>query len=141
MKELRILATATMIVIAAQSMGCARAPDAVRVRYADLGQGGPAVRFDRPIILEFHEGERLPVELHFAGEAFEMSPEHPAIELVAKQTFYGRIDQGGIYTSLDGTYFTAHPKAPGRFKIGLAASPASSPKLVVEIETPRHGGS
>jgi hypothetical protein len=127
------------ILLASSAVGCgAREPEAVRVRYADLASSPSKLRLDVPAILEFHQGDRIPVELRFTGELFDMSPEVPAIELVAKRDGFVRIDGNGVRTSLDGRDFDARPKVPGSFQLGFSVT-AEGTKLVVNVAAPRHG--
>jgi hypothetical protein len=120
------------------SVACAHSPEPLRIRYADLGAGALAgYTGERPLIVEFHPGDRLVVELSVDAEDFELRPEHPPMVLVVKRHCFVRFAADGIRASPDGEHFEARPREPGRFHIGLTAERAHGTRLVVAIRTPR----
>jgi hypothetical protein len=138
----RAAGRAFVVLAALSSMAAcgAHAVEPIRVKYATLEQDPNAVHFDRPTVIEFSEGDVIPVELHFDGELFDLRPASPKMELLAKHHCFVRIEAGGMHASLDGNDFEARPKVPGRFRIGFETGKAG-PMLLVEIATPRHAKS
>ena len=126
-----------LLLVLVTAIGCAHAPDPVRVSLARIGAGGLA-RWtgEEPLIVEFQAGDRLPVHLELGGEEFILDPSQPPIELVAKLHCFVRFDNHGIRTSLDGLNFDA-PEHPGSFRVGLNAAPGRSPWLDVILKGPR----
>jgi len=117
---------------------CAPTPAPYRVRYADIASGATA-NYDakRALVVELAAGERIPVNLQFDGEDFELAPAHPSLELVAKRHCYVRLWTDGVRTSLDGEHFDEKPRVPGRFRIGLGAKRGEATRLDVVVITPR----
>lgn len=127
--------------------GCAGVPRAVQVRYADVAvptQAGQlsrqavarALGGGRPVVLEFQPGDHLPVELSIAGQGFALVPEHPPLELVAKQRMYLRIWKDGLKTSLDPQGFDRKPKKPGTFRLGFWLARGQPAKLDIAVTEP-----
>lgn len=100
--------------------GCAAAPPAQHLRYADIGKTGAGIDWRRPIVLEFQPGDQLPIHLTFTDQLFDLSPAAPAMAFVAKRHGFVRIEGARITSSLTGTDFDAKPLAPGQFHFGLA---------------------
>jgi hypothetical protein len=130
--------TKTWFLIAVGLCGCASAPAPLRVSYAELQHPSARNYFERPLVIEFNAGDRLPVELGFDGQFFALSPAQPALELVAKRHCFVRVDGSGFRTSFDGQDFDARPEQPGKFFAGLSITAEHGTKLVVKVETPRH---
>ena len=85
----------------------------------------------------FQPGDRLPVNFEFTGEDFEMQPQHPPLELVAKRHGFVRIGANGIRTSPDADHFDSKPSQPGSFRVGFGAVQGKPAKLDVVITAPR----
>jgi hypothetical protein len=117
--------------------GCAAAPPAQHLRFADAAAHGSSIDWARPVVLEFQPGDRLPVRLAFSDQLFELSPAVPALELVAKRRGFLRIEPGGIRGSLSGDDFDVSPLAPGQFRFGLSVTKDGS-WLELGLVTPRH---
>jgi hypothetical protein len=117
---------------------CAATPAPYRVRFADLAHG-TAVGYDghRPLVIELQPGERIPVNLQFDGEDFDLVPAHPSLELVVKQHCSVRIWRDGIRASLEGEHFDENPRTPGRFRVGLETHPGEATRLDVVVVGPR----
>jgi hypothetical protein len=117
---------------------CAHAPEAHRVRYAELGSV-KAGNWDGQgaLVVEFQAGDRIPVDFEFSAEDFELAPAKPSLELLAKQHCFVRFSKEGVRTSLDGTDFDRKPRQPGSFRFGLVARPGEQPHLDVALSTPR----
>lgn len=128
-----LLAAATLA-----TLGCGHAMAPTRVRFADLGQGA-LKNYDgaRPLIIEFQPGERLPVNLNVTGEGFELAPQHPPLEIVAKEHCFVRVDSDGFRFSRDGEHFDK-PRQPGSFRVGFWSHPGQQTRLDVVIVGPRH---
>jgi hypothetical protein len=118
--------------------GCAASPPPFHARYAEIGRGALAeYRGDRPMVVEFLPGERLPVDLRVESEDFELVPAQPPLELVAKRRVFVRFGSDGIRTSTDGINFGQKPHEPGRFQLGFAATKTAPPKLQVYVTAPK----
>lgn len=121
--------------IATLSSGCAAAPPATRVRARDLGTH-PVGEVKLPIVVEFEEGDVIPVHFVVSGQLAATPPDSPPLKVVAKRHFFLRIDKDGIRTSLDGEHF-GKPATPGSFRLGLGIDKAGV-KGNVEVVTPTH---
>jgi hypothetical protein len=120
------------------TLGCAHAVAPKRVRYADINNGAlQGYTGAEPLIIEFQPGDRLPVNFEFTGEDFELQPQHPPLELVAKRHGFVRIGTNGIRTSPDPDHFDSKPSQPGSFRVGFGAAPGKPAKLDVVIAAPR----
>lgn len=134
----RRLAFAGLGLLLLATAGCASEAPPLRVRYADMERGAArAYTGEGPLIVEFQAGDRIPVEFHFTGDYFELTP-LPGVELVARAHCFVRFSRDGIRVSADGTTFDEKPRQPGRFGIGLHAENGQRTKLEVSIVTPRH---
>jgi hypothetical protein len=120
------------------TLGCAHAVAPKRVRYADINSGAlQGYTGAEPLIIEFQPGDRLPVNFDFTGDDFELQPQHPPLELVAKRHGFVRIGTNGIRTSPDPDHFDIKPSQPGSFRVGFGAAPGKPAKLDVVIAAPR----
>lgn len=118
--------------------GCTSAPPPTRVRFADLQRGALASYTGRsPLIVEFQAGDRVPVDLSFTGEDFELVRAGTSLELVAKQHCFVRFDENGIRTSRDGRDFDRKPSQPGSFRVGLRSERGQPTELEVTIVGPK----
>jgi hypothetical protein len=126
-----------LLVLLACAPGCAPAAEPLRVRAADLArlEAAPDLRV-RPIVIEFQEGDTLPVDFTLSGDLLELAP-GTSLTLRARRRFWLRLGVDGLTVSLDGVRFGERPKAPGSFRIGLQASPAGS-RVKLDIKTPTH---
>lgn len=120
------------------ALGCASSAEPYRVRYADIGSGAMKdFRGTVPLVVEFQQGDRLPVNFSFTGEDFELEPAKPKLELVAKGHCFVRFDEDGIRVSLDGEHFDQKPRVPGSFRVGFNAQRGKPTKLDVVIVAPQ----
>jgi hypothetical protein len=121
----------------AYASGCASPVEPLRVRAADLGHldAAPDLRV-RPIVIEFQEGDTLPVDFTLSGDLLELVP-GTSVVLRARRRFFLRMGPDGLTVSLDGVHFGERPKAPGTFRLGLEASRAGS-RVKLDIKTPTH---
>jgi hypothetical protein len=124
------------------ALGCAHEPSAVRVVYAQLGtpSGGGALSkwsVERPLIVEFEKGDRLPVQLEVTSGQFAFEPSPAKLELVVQQHCFVRFDGSGVKVSRDGIDFDA-PSEPGSFRLGLNVVPGRRPFVEVNLTAPRH---
>jgi hypothetical protein len=87
-------------------------------------------------VIEFQPGDRFPIEFHFEGQHFALTP-LPAMEMVAKTHCYVRFDRNGIHVSEDPEHFDRKPKEPGRFAAGFQSKAGEPTKLTVSVVTPR----
>jgi len=123
------------LAIALSTLGCASGPPPRTVRLdqvqamADLANG-------QPLIIEFREGDTLPVDFSLQGPLLESAKDTPAIVLTAKRRFFLRIDSDGLRTSLDGKDFSKNPAAPGSFQIGIGASRERGTRGNITIKGP-----
>jgi hypothetical protein len=117
---------------------CAPAVEPVRVRAADLA--GTHVIDDlrvRPVVIEFDEGDAVPIDLSFTGDLLELTPASPVLGFRARRRFFVRLSRDGLALSLDGVHFGVRPKEPGTFSLGVSASPEGA-RVHVDIKTPAH---
>jgi hypothetical protein len=122
----------------AAASGCAASPPPFQARYADVGRGALAqYRGDRPLVIEFQAGDRLPVDLRIESEDFELVPAQPALAFVAKRRVFVRFGSDGVHASSDGVHFDRKAREPGRFRLGFAATKTQPPQLEVEVVTPK----
>jgi hypothetical protein len=130
--------TCALLCALASLPACAATPAPYRVRFADLAHGG-AVGYDgqRPLVIELQPGERVPVNLQFDGEDFDLVPAHPSLEFVAKHHCFVRGWRDGIRVSLDGEHFDEKPRTPGRFHVGFEAHSGEATRLDVVVVGPR----
>ena len=120
------------------TLGCAHSVAPKRVRYADINSGAlQGYTGAEPLIIEYQPGDRLPVNFEFIGEDFELQPQHPPLELVAKRHGFVRIAANGIRTSPDPGHFDNKPSQPGSFRVGFGAVQGKPAKLDVVIAAPR----
>jgi hypothetical protein len=120
------------------TFACAHTPEPVRARYADFASG--AIRNytgQSSLIVEFQAGDRLPVNLDFSGEDFELDPPRPPLVFVAKQHCFVRFGSDGVHFSLDPEHFQRKPRAPGAFRVGFNSSPGRPTTLDIVINGPR----
>jgi hypothetical protein len=121
----------------ASLLGCAGTPEPLRVRYADLANGAARdYKGDRPLVVEFEPGDRIPVDFRFSGQYFGIEPT-PAVDVVTTGHCFVRFGGDGIKVSADGRNFDERPQQPGSFRIGLHSERDKPTKLEVFIATPR----
>jgi hypothetical protein len=106
------------------------------VRYGELDHF-PTLAEGRSVIVEFAPGDRIPVELTFKDDAFDLTPSDPKLELVARRRCFIQIGPDRLKTSLTGSDFDRAPRAPGRFHVGLQLT-RQQRRLVVDVRTPKH---
>ena len=116
---------------------CAPALEPFRVRAADLGKLPAQPAPGQPLIVEFAEGDVIPIELTFTGDLIELTPPAPGLAFRAKRRFFVRISAKGLETSTDGVHFGARPSEPGSFRLGLSVKPQGA-KVEVEVKMPKH---
>jgi hypothetical protein len=75
----------------------------------------------RPMIIEFREGDELPLAFSIDGDFLVTPADLPPIRLRAKRAFFLKVDEKGFHTSLDGEDFEEKPHTPGSFRIGVGA--------------------
>src|SRR5262249_14527336 len=91
---------------------CAATPEPQFVRAADLAKAGP-LSLDRPIVIEFQEGDTIPLQFVLDGP-FVKSPEGaPPIPLRVVRHFFLRVDKDGLKSSTDGKSFDWKSARPG----------------------------
>src|ERR1051325_8774929 len=127
--------TTLSLLFALECIGCAGRKPAP-VRYADIARHTAPAGLRFPLVLQFEPGDRIPVELEFESQGFALTPERPALELVAKRRSFVLMDADGLHGSLDGN-FDEKAAAPGRFSAGLEVTTAH-PRVRIKVVTPRH---
>jgi hypothetical protein len=90
----------------------------------------------QPIIIEFHEGDVLPLDIVVAGDVIA-SADGVSVPLTAKRTFFVRVDSKGLKLSLDGKDFDTKPRVPGTFTFGLGVTKEGT-RASLRIATPVH---
>jgi hypothetical protein len=135
----KILASVMFLGLAAALSGCARPPEPQYVRSADLGKMGGALSLDRPIIVEFQEGDIIPLQFTLSGP-FVQSPEGaPPIPLRVARRFFLRIDKDGLRSSVNGKDFDQRSAQPGQFQAGVGVT-KEGVKAHISIRTPTPPG-
>ncbi len=124
------------VMIAALPLACGGVAPAQRIRYADPSSAARTLDWSKPIELEFQPGDRLPIQVTFSDQAFELVPAAPPLELVATRHCIVRIEDGHITKSLDGD-FSKQPVSPGTFRFGIAIT-REGKHLELAVSTPRH---
>lgn len=130
---------ASSIALAGVLSGCAPPPPALRVRAADVAGLGP-LTLERPIIIEFQEGDVLPLDFKLDGPFLRTPADMAPIPLRAARHFYLRIDKSGLKSSLDGQDFDWKPTLPGQFQAGLGVTKEKGFRANITIRTPRPPG-
>jgi hypothetical protein len=136
LRFVKSLAVPSCLLAAGLSLACGAAAPAQRLRYAHAElDGARQLDWSQPIELVFEPGDRLPIQVSFSDQAFELVPAAPPLELVARRHCVVRIEKGRITKSLDGD-FSASPVAPGSFRFGIAITPEGK-HLELAVSTPR----
>ncbi len=133
------LACSIALVLALASLsGCAPEVEPLRVRAADLGRpdARPAAA-GQPVVVEFQEGDQVPIDLTFTGDLVDLAPPAPPLAFRARRHFFVRLSKDGLAVSLDGVHFGERPKEPGAFRLGFSATPQGT-RFHVDIKTPKH---
>jgi len=133
---LRISILPLLVALGLETGCAAHAVAPLHVRYAELAQGPPAHE-GQSVIVELAPGDRIPVELRFTDDAFELTPATPKLELVARRRCFILVGKDRLKTSLNGTDFDEKPKTPGHFRVELELT-RERHGLLVEVVTPRH---
>jgi hypothetical protein len=90
-----------------------------------------------PFVIEFDEGETIPLSFTVRGPMMETAPDSPHITLVARRHFFLRVQGHEFASSLDGVHFDARKTAPGSFFVGFAFAPSGTTARI-EIVTPTY---
>ena len=118
--------------------GCAAEVEPLRVRAADLGRAGPLHPAEgQAVVIEFQEGDLVPIDLSFTGDLIELSPPSPDLAFRARRRFFLKMGKKDLAVSLDGVHFGDRPREPGSFRLGLSAT-AQGTRVHVDVKTPRH---
>ena len=123
------------VALVASLVGCGSAPAAVLVRAADPS-AFKDLRPGQPVIVEFNEGETIPLSLVVRGQFIETRSDTPSVTLVAKRHFFLRIQGNQMKASADG-HFDETQTAKGVFDIGFNLD-ASGTKAHIAIVTPTY---
>lgn len=135
----RVIAAASTLALSAGLAGCASAPPARHVKLADLATLGP-ITLEQPIVIEFQEGDVIPLDFSLAGPFLETPKDAPPIPLRARRHFFLRVYKDGLKASADGKDFDKKPAVPGRFQVGIGVRKGEGPKANVSIRTPTPEG-
>jgi hypothetical protein len=107
--------------------GCARMPDVKPVRPAELG---PNITL--PLVIEFREGDRLPLELAIGGDLVGMETPGQSPVIVVKQRFFLVLHPSGPpHISLDGKTVG---DVQGSFAFGVGANKERGPKATMRFD-------
>jgi hypothetical protein len=118
----------------ALATGCASARPLPVVRAADPATFAK-LRAGDPFVMEFEEGENIPLSFAVHGQLLETVPGAANMTLVAKRHFFLRVDRGHFDASLDGVHYDAKKTAPGQFFIGFVFAPSGTVARI-DITTP-----
>jgi hypothetical protein len=116
---------------------CAPAIEPIRVRASELAKMPAPVAPNQPVIVEFAEGDVIPIDLSFSGDLLELTPASPGLAFRAKRRFFVRIAPGRLEVSTDGVHFGERPKVPGSFRLGLAIK-SSGARVEADLKMPKH---
>jgi hypothetical protein len=127
-----------LAIVGLSGLACTHSPEPVPARYSDIKSGALRdYQGQSALVLEFQPGDRLPINLDFFVEDFELDPRRPRLELVAKQHCFVRFGPDGIRVSLDPEHFHSKPRAPGALRVGFNSTAGQPPTLDVAITSPR----
>lgn len=116
-------------------VGCAATPAPQVVRADALGAGtiDPA----RPIVVEFQEGDSIPLELLIDGPFVQTPTDAKPIALRVTRHFFLRLDADGLASSVDGKDFDPGIAEPGRFQFGVSVTKEGvAAKMAIKTPTP-----
>lgn len=114
-------------------LACSSSQPPLRVRAADPSSFSAAVP-GQPIIIEFQEGDEIPLEVSVSGDLVATDPATPPVKVRAKRHFYLRLDGSEMKTSLDGEHFGSSAKR-GSFAFGLGFDQTGT-KATIKVTTP-----
>ncbi|MEZ4295716.1 MAG: hypothetical protein R3B70_12120 [Polyangiaceae bacterium] len=118
---------------------CAKPPEPQLVKAADVGKMG-ALAMDRPIVIEFEEGQKIPVELVLDGPFLKTPDDLPPVELIVRRHFFLRVDGNGIKSSADGKSFDEKPARPGSFAVGVDITREKGVRGKIRVRAPQPVG-
>lgn len=133
--SVRVVRPVLALLLALPVVGCST-PPALRVKASDPSTFAEA-RPGQPLIVEFNEGDVIPLHFVVQGELIETNPVPAPIRLVAKRRFFLKIDGDGVRTSVDGEHWNASRKR-GTFAFGLGFDKEGT-KANARIVTPSYG--
>lgn len=125
----------SLLFVALSTVGCASGPPPRTVRVTEM-QGIAELAQGQPLIIEFHEGDTLPLDFSLQGPLLESAKDTQPIMLTAKRRFFLRIDGDGLHSSLDGKDFSKNAAAPGSFQIGIGATRERGTRANITIKGP-----
>lgn len=121
----------------ASTAACAPAIEPIRVRASELGKLRAQATPGAPIVIEFAEGDVIPIDFTFSGDLIELTPPSPNLAFRAKRRFFVRVAADGLKVSTDGVHFGERPKEPGSFRLGLSVKPEGA-RVEVGVKMPKH---
>jgi hypothetical protein len=124
-----------VLILALSTIGCASGPPPRTVPVTEM-QGVSEFAKGQPLIIEFREGDALPLDFSLQGPLLESAKDAPPIILTAKRRFFLRIDGDGLKTSLDGVDFSRNAATPGSFQIGIGATRERGTRANITIKGP-----
>jgi hypothetical protein len=128
--------TSILLVLATAAAGCGHAAEPLRLRATDFKSWPALEAAGRPIVLEFREGDRIPVDFSIDGDLVQTLPAAPEIALRARKPFFVRVSADGLAVSADGVHFDEEPMTRGSFAFGLSVTRERGPEVEVHIKTP-----
>lgn len=116
-------------------VGCAATPAPQHVRADALGQG--AIEPGRPIVVEFQEGDTIPLEFVLQGPFVRTEADAKPIVLRVARRFFLKLDEDGVASSVDGEDFDRGNAEPGRFQFGVSVTKDGVvAKIAIRTPTP-----
>jgi hypothetical protein len=122
------------LAVVASLAACAPAVPPRFVRAADLGKLGPLAE-GQPLVIEFQEGDVIPLRFSLDGPFVKSPDGAPPIPLRVVRRFFLRIDESGLKSSVDGKDFDGDVAVPGRFQMGVGAT-KNGTEAHISIRTP-----
>jgi hypothetical protein len=118
------------------ALGCTHAsPPPLTVRARDMGNG-PPLQAGQPLVIEFDEGDVIPLVVSVDGDLASTPPELAPIPIRVKRHFFLKMEGSSIRASTDGKSY--ENRAPGSFRLGLSASRETGARVEMRIVTPSH---
>lgn len=115
---------------------CAKPPPALHVRASDRASL-EQMAAGQPVVVEFQEGDVIPLRVFVGGPLAETDPSTPPVVVRVKRRFFLWLDQDTMKVSLDGEHFDPPRGSPGKFSFGLGVN-REGPQATMSLVTPAY---